>query len=487
MNDFSYFYTQRINRIQRVLIFVVSVLILIAQYVDGAEFPVEQKLQASLQELSNVRKAISKEKLPMTKGLNTLEEEVMEVRLEHQTVMRQLDTRNLDLNNLRSEIKTRKAEKSYISNLLADYTRNFETRLHIAELDQYGGLVEAATLAPENSNLSNVEVLMKQAELVDASIIRLQNAVGGSAFSGTAAGEDGLVKEGLFNVIGPLALFASSDGSLSGIAEQRLGSLEPTVMPFADPANAAMVAETVRNNGGIFPFDPSLGNARKIEETNETFKEHLQKGGVVVWPIVIMFCLAMLVGIIKWIQLALVPMPSERAVRPLLNAMLHNDHGTASTEAKKIKGPTGTMLRAGLEHIDEPKDLVEEVMYEEMLTTRLSVNKWTSFIAVCASSAPLLGLLGTVTGIINTFKLITVFGSGDVKTLSGGISEALITTELGLVVAICSLVFYAFLSRKAKGITDRMEQTAILFMNRATRTAPEPDVPVAEDALMANA
>ena len=166
-------------------------------------------------------------------------------------------------------------------------------------------------------------------------------------------------------------------------------------------------------------------------------------------------------------------MPPEKEIQPLLKAMLHNNHAQALEKVAKIKGPTAAMLKAGIEHIDEPKDLVEEVMYEEMLTTRLSVNKWTSFIAVCASSAPLLGLLGTVTGIINTFKLITVFGSGDVKTLSGGISEALITTELGLVVAIFALVLYAFLSRKARGITDRMEQVAILFMNRATRTAPQ--------------
>jgi biopolymer transport protein ExbB len=132
------------------------------------------------------------------------------------------------------------------------------------------------------------------------------------------------------------------------------------------------------------------------------------------------------------------------------------------------------MLATGIEHIDEPKDLVEEVMYEEMLTTRMSVSKLTPFLAVCASTAPLMGLLGTVTGIINTFKLITVFGSGDVKTLSGGISEALITTELGLVVAISALVLYAFLSRKAKSITDNMEQIAILFMNRATRSVDNP-------------
>ena len=473
MNDLGFYHTHRRNRVERIVIFAVSVLLLLVQYIIAEPLELQSKLETSLQELSNVRSEISREKLPMVKGLNALEDEVMDVRLSHQKVMRQLDSRNLDLNNLRSEIKTRKGEKSYISNLLSEYTRNFETRLHIAELNGYEEVIEGAVLAPDNSNLSDEQIFIKQTELVDASIARLKAIVGGAAFAGTAAGEDGLVKHGQFALVGPVALFAADDGSMAGIAEQRLGSLEPTVMPFADAANAKMVAETVKAQGGVFPFDPSLGNARKIEETQETLGEHLKKGGFVVYPIVGMFCLAVLVAILKWIQLSLIPMPSEKEIKPLLKAMLHDDHDDAMKKVGRIKGPTGLMLQVGVEHIDEPKDLVEEVMYEEMLTTRMKVNSWTSFIAVCASSAPLLGLLGTVTGIINTLKLITVFGSGDVKTLSGGISEALITTELGLVVAIFSLVLFAFLSRKAKSITDRMEQIAILFMNRSTRTAPQ--------------
>ena len=78
----------------------------------------------------------------------------------------------------------------------------------------------------------------------------------------------------------------------------------------------------------------------------------------------------------------------------------------------------------------------------------------------------MLGLLGTVTGIINTFKLITVFGTGDAKTLSAGISEALITTKFGLIVAIPSLFLHAFLSRKARRIIDGMEKPAVAFFNR---------------------
>lgn len=473
MNDLGFYYTQRKNHLQLRIVFIISLLILLVEFVFAEQPDMQTKLEGSLKELAQVRQSISREKLPMVKGLNALEDEVMDVRLEHQKIMRQLDSRNLDLNNLRAEIKARQGEKSYISNLMGEYTRNFETRLHIAELDRFEGAVREAALAPDNPNLSDVAIFVKQTELVETSIKRLTEIVGGTAFSGTAAGEDGLVKQGDFLLIGPIALFSAHDGSMAGIAEQRLGSLEPTVLPFSDPANAQLVRDAVRNTSGLFPFDPSLGNARKIEETRETLGEHLKKGGFVVYPIVGMFILAVLVALWKWIQLALIPMPSEKEVKPLLKAMLYNDHALATERVGKINGPVGRMLQVGIEHIDEPKDLVEEVMYEEMLTTRLSVNKWTSFIAVCASSAPLLGLLGTVTGIINTFKLITVFGSGDVKTLSGGISEALITTELGLIVAICSLVLYAFLSRKARSITDRMEQVAILFMNRASRTVPQ--------------
>jgi CBS domain-containing protein len=128
------------------------------------------------------------------------------------------------------------------------------------------------------------------------------------------------------------------------------------------------------------------------------------------------------------------------------------------------------MLTAGVEHIKEPPALIEEVMYENILTAKMKLQRFLPFVAISAAAAPLLGLLGTVTGIINTFKLITVFGSGDVKMLSGGISEALITTEFGLIVAIPSLLLHAFLSRKARGVIAQMEKTAIAFINQISKT-----------------
>jgi biopolymer transport protein ExbB len=123
-------------------------------------------------------------------------------------------------------------------------------------------------------------------------------------------------------------------------------------------------------------------------------------------------------------------------------------------------------MLAGIMHAREPKELIEEVMYEKTLETRLRLQRYLSFLAICSAAAPLLGLLGTVTGIINTFELITVFGTGDPKTLSSGISEALITTKFGLIVAIPALLLHALLARMVKRFVDGMEKTAVRLLNR---------------------
>jgi biopolymer transport protein ExbB len=229
-----------------------------------------------------------------------------------------------------------------------------------------------------------------------------------------------------------------------------------------------------KNNAGRIPLDPTLGNAHKIEETQDTIIQHIEKGGPVMVPIFVLAGAALLVAIYKWIVLSFQRRASSRRVNALLDAVARNDTAAAVEAAKRIQGPVGKMLRAGVEHLNESRELIEEVMYETVLSTRLKLQRFLPFIAVSAASAPLLGLLGTVTGIINTFKLITVFGSGDVKMLSGGISEALITTEFGLIVAIPSLLLHAFLSRKARGIIDQMEKAAVSFINQLSKTPIQP-------------
>ncbi len=382
---------------------------------------------------------------------------------------------------MKNEIKASVEEKAYISNLLDEYVRNFESRIHITELNRYREVIDTARLAPENVDLSPSQSYQAQLDLVDSTVERLLALVGGETFPGKAVNGEGMLKDVDFTLIGPVAMFATKDGLKAGLAEQRLGSLEANMLFLEEPELTDGVQRLVSSGAGPLPFDPTLGDARKIEETKDTLREHMAKGGVVMIPILILAGAALLVALVKWIQISLVRVPSKKRVEKVLELVRGRDYANALVQAERMKGPAAEMLQAGLEHIDEPKALVEEVMYEKTLETRLRLQAFLPFVAIAAAAAPLLGLLGTVTGIINTFKLITVFGTGDAQTLSSGISEALITTKFGLIVAIPSLLLHAYLSRRAKRLIDGMEKTAVSFLNRIIPTAdgmaPAPSTP----------
>ena len=445
---------------------------------DRATTEAEADLQSALAELSALRERIASEKLPMARELNGLEGDLVKVRSEFEDVSRTLDTRNLDLANLRTEVEAREAEKSYLATLLDEYVRNYETRIHIAELQRYRGAIETAREAPERPDLTPAEVFEAQLAMIDASLDRLDAVLGGDRFEGTAVGESGVVQNVEFAVIGPIALY-HAPGQGVGIAEQRLGSLEPNMSKLDDPEMAAAAVALFTNGSGPMPFDPTLGNASKIEETEDTVWQQVEKGGPVMWPILILAGSALLVALYKWFQLARVPKVSRRKVAALLKTLQRSDAKTAAKLAADMRGPTGEMLQAAVDHAHEQRELLEEVMFEKILETRLKLQSLLSFIALAASAAPLLGLLGTVTGMINTFKLITVFGTGDARTLSSGISEALLTTQYGLIVAIPSLLLYAFLSRRVRRTLDGMEKTAISFVNRLALAEQEPRLPEA--------
>jgi biopolymer transport protein ExbB len=259
-------------------------------------------------------------------------------------------------------------------------------------------------------------------------------------------------------------VFRSADGLQIGTADTKLGSLEPSVQAFPLPEQREAAAQLALGTGGALPFDPTLGNAQKAAAIEETWWQHVQKGGPIMYPMAVLAGAALLVVLGKWLSMLFVRRPARRSVEALLQAVRKGDRNDAIAQAETIGGPAGEMLQAGAEHLGEPRELIEEVMYERVLSTRLRLNGWLPFVAICATSAPLLGLLGTVTGIMNTFNQMTVYGTGDPKTLSGGISEALITTEYGLIIAIPSLLLHAFLSRRARSITDELEKLALKFL-----------------------
>jgi biopolymer transport protein ExbB len=135
----------------------------------------------------------------------------------------------------------------------------------------------------------------------------------------------------------------------------------------------------------------------------------------------------------------------------------------------QVQGSQAELLRIALQN--QTREQRDDRLYAALLEQRNRLERWLGSIAMTASVAPLLGLLGTVSGMITTFKAMTLFGAGDPRVVSGGIAEALITTELGLVVAIPALLAHALMSRKVRSDFAQLENDAVQLSQLPVRTA----------------
>ncbi|MEC8651870.1 MAG: MotA/TolQ/ExbB proton channel family protein [Planctomycetota bacterium] len=449
---------------------------------SAAAASMQRDMKAALAELSALRKTIGTERLPLAKELSDVEAKLSKARGEFDAVSIELVAKTDELTALEGTLTSLQQQSDYLSTLLRQYNEEFASRLHIAEMQRYQGRLDEARLSLENDKLDEQARLDTQLGVVEMSLDKLEDALGGSRFEGKAKVDDGQVKDGRIVLLGPMALFQSVDLQDVGALEEDRNSLGASVFAFPDAAISDAAARVVQGTGGKFPVDVTLGDARKVESINETWWEHVQKGGPIMIPMAILAGAALLVVLLKWLSMVFVRRPGRRQLEKLFGAMDDGDHAAALEIAEAMPGPGGRMLAAGAAHSGQPRELIEEVMFEKLLTARLKLQSWLPFVSICATSAPLLGLLGTVTGIMGTFALMTEFGGGDPKVLSSGISEALVTTENGLIIAIPSLLLHAFLSRKAKAISDGMEKAAVQFMNHVRTVEPAEQAPAVEGA-----
>ena len=149
----------------------------------------------------------------------------------------------------------------------------------------------------------------------------------------------------------------------------------------------------------------------------------------------------------------------------MLGSVESGDRSAATASLAATPHPAAGVIQRGVEMDKADADEVEEALYEEYLRAMPPLERGLPLIAIASATAPLLGLLGTVTGMIHTFKLINIFGTGDAKSLSSGISETLVTTEFGLAVAIPALIMHALLSRKISGIRNSIEMASLAYVN----------------------
>jgi biopolymer transport protein ExbB len=209
-----------------------------------------------------------------------------------------------------------------------------------------------------------------------------------------------------------------------------------------------------KTGGGfdLLAIDPSRGSLLMalIDTPNQT--ERIQQGGAVGYAIIVVGGIALLVGLLKFVTLSI----TSRKVK----AQRRRDDARSDN-------PLGRVLQVYQEHSALDPEALELRLDKAVLEEADRLDRYMWLVRVVSVVAPLMGLLGTVTGMIQTFQAITMFGAGDPKMMAGGISEALVTTMLGLMTAVPLVLLYAFLSTSRKRILSvLMGQSAGLVAMR---------------------
>ena len=406
----------------------------------------QQQLDAVLTELSALREQIAAEKLPLARRLGELEARLTELRKESDQVLHEIDAAGFDATKLDSDVQLRQEETGYVTNLLDEYTRNFETKLNVGEVERYGPLVSSAKDAVADRTLTDREKLERQLALVQASITRLDDVVGGSRFEGAAIDPQGGVANGTFALVGPVALFAAKDGSAAGIAVAQTGSTTPAVRPI-DEQVTENVHAIVKAGIGLFPLDASRGGALKDLVQRTSIVHVFKKGGPIMWPLLFVSVLALATVMERMLFIA---RERGRADRKALSSFLAAADQGEFDEAVAIGNRSHYFVVRSLAYAlaHREKSLASALMY----SNSLEIKRFTRGVPILDTAitiAPLLGLLGTVTGMMSSFSLI----GGDLGApgaITGGIAEALIATAFGLGIAIVSLVPYNYLNNRTE-------------------------------------
>lgn len=201
-------------------------------------------------------------------------------------------------------------------------------------------------------------------------------------------------------------------------------------------------------SSGVTPFmlDPSKGVLSSAYVLVPTVLEKVDEGGVVGYVIITLGVIALLIALIRILILMGVEGKVKKQARDLKRPSLSN--------------PLGRVIKVYQDNPNSDPESMELRLGEAMLKESPKLNAWIMFVKIIAVVAPLLGLLGTVTGMIQTFQAITLFGAGDPQTMAGGISQALVTTVLGLVVAIPTVFAHWLASSRARRIEGVLEEHA---------------------------
>ena len=254
---------------------------------------------------------------------------------------------------------------------------------------------------------------------------------------------------GLFNAVcdGKYLEYAAASGQYAFLPRQPAGRYTKTAKNIGN----AEVGEQIKF--GVDPTGPTGGSLLANLIQTPSLAERAAQGREVGYAIIFVGLIGIILAFWKLWSLFML----GKAVK-----------AQSGSKTLDVRNPLGRVLKVGEDNFKKDIDTLELKLAEAIMAERPSIERGISAVRIISVVAPLAGLLGTVTGMIVTFQMITLYGTGDPKLMAGGISQALVTTVLGLLVAIPTTLLHSFAASSAKGIINVLEeQSTGLLAERA--------------------
>ena len=391
----------------------------------------------------------------------------------------QATDREQELRRVRNEVDQAEAEASRLENLRNELDRELaELRDQLAERQgEFGELFGVARAAAadldeqlndslistqfpnrgedlaamaQSDSLPTIEQLeglwftMMQEMTEQGRTVEYQADVIGNNNASTA---ERVVRVGPFTAFGNDGFLVFNDNTLRYLARQPGGGAVAAAERVLDHPGSGVVRGLI---------DPSLGSLLGLVVETPTLRERIDQGGWIGYAIIVVAALGILLAVFRWLILTLTSMKVRRQM---------GKHEPTDSN------PLGRIQAAYEEHKGEDLETLQLHLDDAVLKELPALERGLNLVKVLAAVAPLMGLLGTVIGMILTFQAITLFGTGDPKLMAGGISQALITTVLGLIAAVPLLILHAFASSTSRRLGQVLEEQSVSLVADAEKAA----------------
>lgn len=364
---------------------------------------------------------------------------------------KQFDDNEVEITKLEQIYQQRAGDFTELSGLMGQFATALRTQLsdsminmHLPDWQQRMDVLQKKHGLPDTADIEGLWKLFLEAIVLQGQTLRFQSPV---------LQPDGSTVSREVVSIGPFT--AISDGGFLAYLPE-VGQF--TQLPRQPDARyLAAASEYVKADTGFVaaPLDPSRGVLLSLLIGVPTLEERLRQGGWIGYLILLIGSIGLLVGIWRIFTLKLLNYKIQRQMRHI---------------ERPARNPLARLFAVYQQNKHATLQALELKLDDAIIKELPGLERGLNLLKVFAVIAPLLGLLGTVTGMLETFQAITLFGTGDPKLMAGGISHALVTTAMGLMVAVPILLLHTYVLSKSRDIRDILQEQGIgLLVARADR------------------